>query len=385
LHILQLASRFPPLHTGGIENVVWNLSRGLVRRGHEVTVLTSSDSWERSIGERGGVRVWRLPCPLKLGYTSPLLPSAILESLRVGSCEIVHAHIPDGFLSSISSLVSMAKSSPLVLTLHNLPLGETPGKLVLGRILERSLGVALHLSSRVFIHNRSYTSSPALRWLRRKTCITPLGVDLERFNPAVDGGLVRERLGVCSAPIILFVGVLDRAHWYKGLRLLLRSMGHLDRGLRDARLVVVGSGDALQEYRSYAGKIGVGGRVIFTGYVEDRLLPYYYASSDLVVLPSISMLEGVGLTIAEAMASGKAALVSRVAGISSFLTSGDDALILRDLGEYALAEAISELLQDDRRRRGMGRRARETAESLFDWAKITERILEEYGEIVDRG
>jgi len=381
LRVLQLVSRFPPLHVGGIENAVYHLSRELVKKGHEVTVITSSDSGDRVLEEIDGIRVKRLPCLFKFGYTSPFLPSFLLESIRGTPCDIVHAHVPDGFLSALSPLVSMVNTSPLVLTVHNFPMGETPGKMVLARVLEQLLGVALYHSSRIFVHNSSCTLYPRLQGLARRLHITPLGVDLTRFNPGINGDLVRRKLGLGRDLVILFVSVLDRAHWYKGLKLLLRSMKHLGRSVGDARLVVVGSGDAMAEYRSYAGNIGVGDQVVFAGYVEESALPCYYASSDLVVLPSTSTLEGFGLVVAEGMASGKPTVVSRIAGISDFLTSGYDSVVLGDLDEYVLAKAVSEVLEDSRGRRLMGRRARETAETRFNWGRIAERIMGEYRRI----
>lgn len=360
---------------------MYNLSRGLVRKGHEVTVLTSNDSWDRVVEEIDGIRVMRLPCLFKLGYTSPFLPSFLLESIRADPCDIVHAHVPDGFLSASSPVVSMVKSCPLVMTVHNFPLGETPSKFVLGRVSERLLQFAFHQANRIFVHNNSCASHPQLIGLRRKICVTPLGIDLTRFNPKIDESLVRSKLGLDSGPVILFVSVLDRAHWYKGLRLLIRSMRHLDSNVRDAKLVVVGAGDSLEEYKRYARKLGVEERIVFVGYVQDSALPSYYASSDLVVLPSVSRLEGFGLVVAEGMASGKATIVSHLAGISDFLSGRGDAAVLGDLDEYTLAEMISQLLGDDKRRRSMGRKARKTAESKFDWTRITQRVLREYRQV----
>ncbi|UCD73036.1 MAG: glycosyltransferase, partial [Candidatus Bathyarchaeota archaeon] len=187
MHILQLVSRFPPVHVGGIENAVYSFSRELVRKGHEVTVLTSNDSWDRVVEEIDGIRIVRLPCLFKLGYTSPFLPSFLLESIRADPCDIVHAHIPDGFLSASSPVVSMVKSCPLVLTVHNFPLGETPSKLVLGRVLEYLLHFAFHQANSIIVHNNSCVFLPQLIGLRRKICVSPLGVDLKRFGPKIDG------------------------------------------------------------------------------------------------------------------------------------------------------------------------------------------------------
>jgi len=382
LHILQLVSRFPPLHVGGVETVVFNLSKRLVERGHRVTVLTSSDSWSKIEEGYDGIRVSRLPCLFKLGYTSPLLPSSLLEAFMSGPYDVVHAHIPDGYLSPLSPLISMLGSCPLILTVHNFPLGETPRKKVLGRILSQVLEPTLHLSRRIFIHNTSYLGLPGLKGLREKICVTPLGVDLSRFHPRLEGSGIRERWGIKDDPVLLFVSVLDRSHWYKGLSLLLRSIKHLRGEARKARLIVVGAGDARADYVGYARRLGVDGRVIFAGYIGDRSLPSYYASSDLVVLPSTSMLEGFGLVAAEGMASGKATIVSSIAGISSFLRDGEDAVVLGDMNVQALADAISRLIGDVEERRLIGVRARETAESRFDWKMIAGRILKEYEQVL---
>jgi glycosyltransferase involved in cell wall biosynthesis len=161
-------------------------------------------------------------------------------------------------------------------------------------------------------------------------------------------------------------------------------MRHLDPNVSNSRLIVVGSGDSLGEYETYARELGVEERIIFTGYVQDSVLPSYYASSDLVVLPSISRLEGFGLVVAEGMASGKGTIVSYLAGISDFLSGGTDSSILRRLDEYSLAEAISCLLMDEKKRRLMGRRARETAESKFGWTRIAERMLSEYEKVAGK-
>lgn len=88
------------------------------------------------------------------------------------------------------------------------------------------------------------------------------------------------------------------------------------------------------------------------------------------------------MVVAEGMASGKPAIVSQIAGISGFLACGHDSVVLGDLGEYTLAETISGMLRDKKARRLMGRNARETAESRFDWTRITEQIIREYEQIV---
>ena len=99
------------------------------------------------------------------------------------------------------------------------------------------------------------------------------------------------------------MGALDTPHFFKGIEYLLKSFAEINR--EDVRLVVVGDGNLKEYYMDIAKKEGVEGKTIFTGRVSNEDLPKYYAASDLIVLPSVTMGEAFGMVLIEAMAVGR--------------------------------------------------------------------------------
>lgn len=203
--------------------------------------------------------------------------------------------------------------------------------------------------------------------------VTPLGVDHARFHPRAPEGeraAVADRLGF-DDPYLLYVGAADPR---KNLPTLVRAFAR-SRASRHHRLVIVGAlqsarGRALQEL---VVELGAVGRVVFTGFVEEALVPGLYRHATLHVFPSTY--EGFGLPVVEAMACGAPTLGYRVSSIGEV---GGDALIEPEAaGPEALGATIERALDDDdlradARRRGLARAAH------FTWARCAEATLGAY-------
>lgn len=91
MKILQTPVRFHPF-IGGVENYVYNLSRGLVGLGHEVTVLCANESKLEKEELLDGIKVRRLPYACKIANTN-ITPSLPIEILRE-EFDLIHAHLP---------------------------------------------------------------------------------------------------------------------------------------------------------------------------------------------------------------------------------------------------------------------------------------------------
>jgi glycosyltransferase involved in cell wall biosynthesis len=129
------------------------------------------------------------------------------------------------------------------------------------------------------------------------------------FNPSINGDAVREEYQLQGKKVILFVRALDSAHHHSGLEYLLSSVASIDA--KDVALMIVGDGNLKEYYIETSKKMGISDKVFFVGRVENKLLPSYYAASDLVVLPS-TLTENFPLILLEAMASGKAVVCSNL-------------------------------------------------------------------------
>ena len=140
---------------------------------------------------------------------------------------------------------------------------------------------------------------------------------------------------------ILFVGALDKAHYFKGVDVLLKAMRDLEY-----KLMIVGDGDLRSYYEAKAKNLGIDDGVVFTGRVSNEELSRYYQSADVFVLPSIDKSEAYGMTLLEAMAHGLPVVASNLPGVRSLV--GEDRGLLVEPGDSSdLARVLTEILIDD--------------------------------------
>ncbi len=125
-------------------------------------------------------------------------------------------------------------------------------------------------------------------------------------------------------------------------------------------------------------RLGLQGNVVFLGRLNQSMLMQAYAHSALVVVASIQ--ETAPMVIAQAMASGKPVVSTRVGGIPWIVEDGVTGYLV-DVGEtMSLADRITELLQDKNKRCRMGQAARETARRCFDAQIVADRTVQVYRE-----
>jgi glycosyltransferase involved in cell wall biosynthesis len=377
MRISIVNSFFPPWR-GGAETYVYNLSKHLKERGHEVTVICSSPPFEPGMQFVDGVKVERLRMCGKL-YGTPIMPE-LFQKLMGEQADIIHANFPSPYIACLASTISRIRGVPAVLTWHN----DLPPVTRIARILVTAhdqLVLPLYLPqfSSIIATSKLYAeTSQILEAHKDRVVVIPNGVDTQRFNPDIPGDEIRSRLGVDRGKIVLFVGALTQWHRYKGLDVLIKSIALLKNAGSQLRLLVVGGGELQVEYVQLAGELGVRDRVIFAGNVPDGDLPKYYACADVLALPSKDRSEGFGLTILEANATGKPAIGTTVGGIPSVIRDGYNGLLVLPNDPRTLADVIRKGLADDDLLERMGKNGRIFAEQ-HDWsivAQQTENLYE---------
>jgi len=123
-------------------------------------------------------------------------------------------------------------------------------------------------------------------------------IDKRRFHKGVGSKKIRDKYKLKNAPVLLYVG---RISPHKGIHLLIKSFNLVLKKIPDAKLLIVGK----PTFDSYSKKLKrlAKGNVIFTGFVPDEELPYYYAACDLYV--TATLWEGFDLPVVEAQTMGK--------------------------------------------------------------------------------
>lgn len=167
-----------------------------------------------------------------------------------------------------------------------------------------------------------------------RTCVTPIPVGDEWFDPAEPG------LSPVTAPYVLYVG---NAKWHKNLPFLMEAFGDVS-GDVPHKLVIAGSGEALRGGDERVTRLAetMGDRVVVMGRLDFDVLRSLVAQADLLVMPSLH--EGAGLPPIEAMASRTAVLASDIAALRE--TCGDGAAYFDPYDRRALAELLRRYCRD---------------------------------------
>lgn len=171
---------------------------------------------------------------------------------------------------------------------------------------------------------------------------------------------------------LLFLGRLIKL---KGIDVLLDALGSEACRDKNWELTIAGDGE-LETYRAQAERLGLAGRVRFTGWLDQTGCRRELQAADVLVQPS--MFEGLPMSVLEAMANGLAIIATPVGSVGDAIKDETTGLLVPPGERCALAAALARVIEDPALRRRLGLGAREMFERQFDIAVYRGRILEIY-------
>ncbi|MBW9223553.1 glycosyltransferase [Methanothermococcus sp. SCGC AD-155-E23] len=352
MNILMPAIFHP--YTGGITYHVDNIIRHLIHLSpYNFHILNyhfqgelkkiPPNTWVYRVGYIKGIRGPTYTC---MGY---LLGKKLIEKYNI---EIIHSHyaFPQGFLGA---LLSRKYRIPHVLTLHGsdvLLLSKHP----LGRIL---FNYALKYCDRIICVSK-YLKEQLPKEYQDKSEVIYNGVDFKIFY---DEG-IDEDYG-------LFVGSFVPQ---KGLYTLIEAVKNIDFDFK-----FIGDGPLFSKVKEYIEKKGIK-NIQLLGRKDQMEVAKYIRRCSFLVLPSTS--EGLGMTLLEAMASGKCVIGSNVGGIPELIRDNYNGFLFEANNVEMLREKIEILVNDRELRKKMGRNGREFSRR-FSWEGVAKRLDTIYKEL----
>jgi glycosyltransferase involved in cell wall biosynthesis len=368
MHICFLCDEYPPGSHGGVGSKIQVLGRGLVARGHKVSVVGVYPRARESVEDDRGVRVVRLPhSPVRhTGYVvnGHRLRQAVLA---------LHRESPVDILEGTE------------LTLAVFPRAFPPTKTI--RMCGGHHFFAVTLGRRPrpwrsWLERRSFRHADALAAVSRFVAettrtllalgprpieILPNPVDVTAFAPTPD---VREEQG-----LILFVGTVAEK---KGVRQLLDAMPTIVRAIPHAKLHIVGR-DSVDPSTgaSYVAQCraripaDLEDRVVFKGPAEHTELPGILSAAQVCVYPS--HMEAQGIVNLEGMAMGKAIVSSRTGPGPEVVADGISGLLCDPHDPASIAKQVIALLSDAGLRKRLGAQGRLRVERYFSTAALLDR------------
>lgn len=380
MKIIQTPARFPP-YTGGVEQYTYVLSKRLIERGHEVTVVCANEPEQaklRSIHE--GIEVIRHNYIGKIAQTNitPRLPLSLFREIK--DADIVHTHLPTPWTADVSVLIAALCGTPSVVTYHNDIRGEGVASNVADLYNATAMQITLSLTDKIITTTESYFENSKIpRRLEQKVVTIRNGVDVERFSPETGGDISKGELGFESDRTnLFFLSVLDEYHDYKGLENLLGAMRQLPSKYN---LVIGGDGSKREYYEEQAAMMGLEDRTYFAGYIPDDQLPAYYREADIFVLPSTSAeQEGFGLVLLEALACGTPVVTTDVVGIADDVRDADIGIVIPDSTPASIADAVSAIVSDGTTINT--EQGRHICEDHYSWTEITGQLESLYNQLL---
>jgi len=381
MRVAQIVSTFPP-YRAGIGNVAYHLSWVLSEMGHEVSVFTTTQRTHGMLDESLPFHVNRL-WPWFAYGNAAFLPQLVW---KLRNFDIVHLHYPFFGGAEMVYLRDSIKKCTIIVHYHMDVFGEGLLKRFFSFHSTYIMPRILSHASKIIVTSEDYARqsriADLLKEWQSKVITVPLGVNPEVFKPRLRNKELIDKYQLRNKKTILFVGALDRAHYFKGVTYLLKAF-QLIASNDDYRLLIVGGGNLQKSFESLAVNYGLERKVIFTGHVSDNWLPYYYSLADVFILPSIDSSEAFGIALLEAMSSGIPVIASDLPGVRSVVVKDETGVLVKPRQIPLMAKYLRTILENPQTGNRFGAQARERVLKMYTWdivGRDIDRIYREFAQ-----
>jgi glycosyltransferase involved in cell wall biosynthesis len=333
---------------GGQELRILSESRGLARRGHQITLLSPLEARIHAEAPSFGLRTVALPIAIK--RIDGLL--ALRRWLRTNACDVLCTHSSTD--SWLGALAALGMRRPIVRMRHiSAPVPRNaltrwlygrPARIVTtGEALKRELV--------------ERTGVPAER-----VESVPTGAEPDVYQPG-EQRAARTRVGLPADATL--IGIVATLRSWKGHRYLVEALPG------GAMLVIVGDGPQREALEAQVRAAGLQSRVHFAGNQRD-VVPWLQAL-DIFALPSYAN-EGVPQALLQAMLVELPCVTTNVGGIGELAVDGTTAVVVPPQNVAALRAALERLMVDPKLRQNLGTAARRHCAERFSYERMLDRM-----------
>ena len=326
MKIAIIINLFPPKWLAGTEIATYSLAKHLVRRGHEIHVITSHDDGLPNFDKENGFYIHRIAWP-KIRIIGVLLFwLQIFLKIRTIKPDIVQAQ--DLSMGIPAVLVKLIIKKPFIIWGRGDDVYR-PGtfiRMTTGFILQKADGI-IALTTDMQKKLKQFTP--------RKISIIPNGIELDGIinNIPIKNESINQK--------IIYVGRLEPV---KGVEYLIMAMKLIHNEMPSVQLVLVGDGNERDRLETLSSELDIYKSVEFVGKIPHEDVQAYLQDADVFVLPSLS--EGFPNVLLEAMACGLPIVATRIGGIPDIIEDGIHGYLVESKNFYELATKIMDILQD---------------------------------------
>ncbi len=370
LKIAMLGHKRIPSREGGIEIVVEELATRMVKQGHSVTCYNRSGHHvsgkefdSKNLKEYKGIQLKAVLTINRKGLAA--MTSSVFAALQAacGKYDTVHFHA-EGPCAML--WVPKLFGKRCVATIHGIDWQREKWKNGFGsKYIKFGEKVAVKYADEIIVLSKG-VQDYFQKAYGRKTVFIPNGVNKpEVYAPQQ----IKEKYGLEKDSYILYLGRLVPE---KGEHYLVEAFKNV---YTNKKLVIAGGASDTDEYMEKLQKLATGDeRIIFTGFVQGRMLEELYSNAYVYVLPSD--LEGMPLSLLEAMSYGNCCLVSDIAECTEVVE--DKAVVFRKGDVSDLKEKLQMLCNDDSLVQKCKSEAADFICGKYDWNAVVAKTLTLY-------
>ena len=365
LNIAMLGHKHMLSREGGIEIVVKELATRMAAKGHKVTVYdrhtrhVSGEKIEKRT-EYEGVRIKEVLTIDKKGLAA--MTSSFFAALRAawGKYDVVHIHAEG---PAAMCWLPKLHGKKVVVTVHGLDWARAKWGGFATKYIKFGEKQAVKHADEIIVLSRGVQEYFSKTY-GRETVFIPNGVSQPEIREADE---IRKQWGLEKDSYVLFLG---RIVPEKGLRYLVEAW----KGIKtNKKLVIAGGSSDTEEFMDELKEMA-GENVIFTGFQQGKVLEELYSNAYVYVLPSD--LEGMPLSLLEAMSYGNCCVVSDIAECTEVVE--DKAIVFRKSDVKALKHVLQELLNRPDNIKEYKQSVASFITSKYNWDDVVEKTLELY-------
>ena len=377
MKILMLTWEYPPRIVGGIARVVHDLSKRLIKDGHDVTVVTYRDGETPYFENDKGVQLYRvdnymikpnnfIDWIMQLNFNMVAKASEIIA--KEGKFDVIHAH--DWLVANAAKTLKHSYDIPLISTIHATESGRNSGiHDETQRYINDTEWMLTYESTQVIVNSNFMKGHvQGLFGLPfDKIDVIPNGINLTNFNGIERDYEFRRQYASDNEKIILYVG---RLVYEKGIQNLISAMPKILNNYQDSKLIIAGKGGMIDELKAQVERMGISNKVYFTGYLNAKQVQKMYKCADIAVFPSTY--EPFGIVALEAMLAGVPTVVSDVGGLNEIVEHGVTGMKSYVGNANSIADSILTLLYDHKLGTTVSKNAKAKVRELYNWNKIAQ-------------
>lgn len=362
MKILELPAYFLP-HRGGIESIVYSLSKEWVKLKHKVKVITSSIDSNENKEIMDGIKIKRVKA-------FQFMQDAIAPTLfcNLHKADIVHIHHPHPYWIFISAFYCRIKNIPYVIHMHGREIIYPGWKNVLAKIYNYfCLDFVLKRSAKIITHTtKVIPQSKYLKKYKYKITYIPHGIELTKPKK------------IKRSNFILTVGIRD----YKRLDILIKSMPLILKKVK-TKLVIAGDGKERKKLEQLVKKMNLTKYVIFLGYITEEQKYGLYQKAGVYVLPSPTIMESFGTVAFEAFSMKCPVITTSGAGVSEVFEREKIGIITQPYNIIDLADNIINILTNKKLAKKIGENGYKVIKEKYQWKDIAKKYIKTFEEIIN--